>query len=207
MAQEREIAARIASLGELAEIITAILAIAASQMQQALKCIGTIRDYSKLIGEALRGAATLLPHNILAASEPGRAVLVVFGAEHGLCGGFNQAPLRAVQQEFAKKSEKPILIVVGSRAARLCRERRLHFDLALPMATHYAGVTGTARRVSAELYRMIGERQLAGIVVIYIENGGGGLKIKRQQLLPLDPPSGKIESSQRRRLSTFAHVS
>ena len=47
MAQEREIATRIHSLAELAEIVTAIRAIAASQMQQAVRSSEAIGvDYS-----------------------------------------------------------------------------------------------------------------------------------------------------------------
>jgi F-type H+-transporting ATPase subunit gamma len=195
MPHERELAARIASLNELAEIITAIRAIAASQMQQALRSVETIRDYSKVIGEGLRDAATLLPQPVEAAPRLGRTALIFFGAEHGLCGAFNQAPLRALGQEIAEKTENPIIIVVGSRAARLCRERRVDLDLALPMATHYAGVTATARRVSAELYRIIGEQQVARVEVIFVSSEGQLLKIERQQLLPIDLSAGKIPSS------------
>ncbi len=61
MAQEREIATRIASLDELLDIVSAIRAIAASQMQQALRSLEAIRRYSETIREALSDAATLLP--------------------------------------------------------------------------------------------------------------------------------------------------
>ena len=61
MAQERETATRITSLNELLEIVSAIRAMAASQMQQALRSLEAIRDYSKQIREALSEAATLLP--------------------------------------------------------------------------------------------------------------------------------------------------
>ena len=53
MAQEREIATRITSLNELLEIVAAIRAMAASQMQQALRSLEAIRGYSEQIREAL----------------------------------------------------------------------------------------------------------------------------------------------------------
>lgn len=196
MAQEREIATRIASLSELAEIVAAIRAIAASQMQQALRSIDAIRGYSDLIREALSDAASLLPRDGAVASMPGRTGLVLFGAEHGLCGGFNQQPLRAAEHDFAEKAEKPVLIVVGSRAAQLCRERGLACDLALPMATHCGGVTVAARRVAAELYRMFSERHIAGVEVIHVAHHGGRvLNVERHQLLPLDLPVGETRVS------------
>jgi len=61
MAQERETATRITSLNELLEIVTAIRAMAASQMQQALRSLEAIRGYSQQIRGALSEAAGLLP--------------------------------------------------------------------------------------------------------------------------------------------------
>ncbi|MBV8056812.1 MAG: F0F1 ATP synthase subunit gamma [Deltaproteobacteria bacterium] len=196
MAQEREIATRIRSLGELAEIVTAIRAIAASQMQQALRSSEAIGRYSGLIRTALSDAASLLPADETIAPTAGKSGQVLFGAEHGLCGGFNQQLLRAIQRHSQEKAEKPLLIVVGSRAARLCRERGLQPDVAVPMATHYAGVTGTAHRVAADLFRMLSERQVAGVELVYATHGGQVLKVQRQKLLPLDLPSEKPRSSQ-----------
>ena len=105
MAQEREIATRITSLNELLEIVAAIRAMAASQMQQALRSLEAIRGYSEQIREALSEAATLLPPAgaIEAAARPNKSGLVVFCAEHGLCGGFNEHPLRAAEQRRGKR--------------------------------------------------------------------------------------------------------
>jgi F-type H+-transporting ATPase subunit gamma len=197
VAQERDIATRIRSLNELAEIITAIRAIAAAQMQQALRSSEAIGRYSELIRTALSDAASLLPADETVSPTAGNTGQVLFGAEHGLCGSFNQQLLRAVQHDFQEKAERPLLIVVGSRAARLCRERGLQPDAAVPMATHYAGVTGTAHRVAGDLYRMLGERQVAAVELIYLSHSGGQvLKVQRQKLLPPDLPSGKSRSSQ-----------
>ena len=120
MAQERDISARIRSLDELAEIVTAIRAIAASQMQQAARSSEAIGRYSELVRKALSDAASLLPPGETIVPTARQRGLVVFGAEHGLCGGFNQQLMRAVQHAFQKKSETPIFIVVGSWALKLC---------------------------------------------------------------------------------------
>jgi F-type H+-transporting ATPase subunit gamma len=196
MAQEREITTRIRSLGELAEIVTAIRVIAASQMQQALKSSEAIGRYSELIGTALSDAASLLSADETISPRAANSAQVLFGAEHGLCGGFNQQLLRMIERHSQEKAEKPLLIVVGSRAARLCCERGLQPDVAVPMATHYAGVTGTAHRVAADLFQMFSERQVAGVELVYAMHVGQVLKVQRQKLLPLDLPSEKPRSSQ-----------
>jgi len=191
MAQEREIATRITSLKELLDIVAAIRAMAASQMQQALRSLEAIRGYSEQIREALSEAATLLPPAgpSEVAVRPDQSGLVVFCAEHGLCGGFNEHPLREAERVRAASDGGVALIVVGTRGAQICRERGLSPDLALPMATHCAGVTGAARRVAAELYRMFSERRIAGVEVVYTQHAGGQLpRIERHRLLPLEVP-------------------
>ncbi|MGO9607249.1 MAG: F0F1 ATP synthase subunit gamma [Candidatus Binataceae bacterium] len=191
MAQEREIATRVTSLNELLEIVAAIRAMAASQMQQALRSLEAIRDYSEEIREALSEAATLLPTDGVVEStpRPNKSGLVVFCAEHGLCGGFNEHPLRTAERARAASDGEIVLIVVGTRGAQICRERGLNPDLTLPMATHCAGVTGAARRVAAELYRMFSERGIAGVEVVYAQHAGAELaRIERHRLLPLEVP-------------------
>ena len=191
MAQEREIAGRITSLNELLEIVAAIRAIAASEMQRALRSLEAIRGYSEQVREALSEAATLLPPAgaVEAAARPKKSGLVVFCAEHGLCGGFNEHPLRVAEGAIASSDGGLALIIVGTRGAQIGRERGLRPDLVLPMATHCAGVTGAARRVAAELYRMFSERRLAGVEVVYAQHAGGQLpRIERQRLLPLEVP-------------------
>jgi F-type H+-transporting ATPase subunit gamma len=192
MAQEREIATRITSLRELLEIVAAIRAMAASQMQQALQSIEAIRGYSNVVREALSDAATLMPAAGAAeeaSAAPRKSGLVVFCAEHGLCGGFNEHPLRTAETMIARSAGPLALIVVGSRGGQICRERGLQPDLTLPMATHCAGVTAAARRVAAELYRMFSGGQIAGVEVIYAQHAGGPFpRIERHRLLPLEVP-------------------
>lgn len=191
MAQEREIATRITSLHELLEIVSAIRAMAASQMQQALQSLQAIRAYSDTIREALFDASTLLPPDGARESSapPDKSGLVVFCAEHGLCGGFNEHPLRAAELVINQSRGRPTLIVVGSRGGQICRERGLRPSLTLPMATHCMGVTAAARRVAAELYRMFSQGRIAGVEVIYAQHAGAQFsRIEHHRLLPLEMP-------------------
>jgi F-type H+-transporting ATPase subunit gamma len=189
MAQERETATRITSLNELLEIVTAIRAMAASQMQQALRSLESIRGYSRQIREALSAAASLLPPDGAkeAVVRPKQSGLVVFCAEHGLCGGFNEYVLRAAESTIAATDGGLVLIVVGTRGAQICRERGGNPDLVLPMATHSGGVTSAARHVAAELYRFFSERRIAGVEVVYVRQAEGQLaRVEQHRLLPLE---------------------
>ncbi|HUA36059.1 MAG TPA: FoF1 ATP synthase subunit gamma [Candidatus Binataceae bacterium] len=192
MAQEREIATRLRSLDELKNIVAAIRAIAASQMQQALRSLEAIRKYSEMIREALSDAAELLPGARAPAQRSGntKSAIIVFCAEHGLCGGFNEQLL----QHLTKIGAKPfVLIVVGSRGGQISHERGLKPDLVLPMATHCAGVTAAARRVAAEVYSRFSDGRITELEVIYAQNAGSQFaRIEQRRLLPLEaPPIGK----------------
>ena len=195
MAQEREIATRIVSLGELSEIVAAIRAIAASQMQQALRSLAAIRRYSETIREALSDAAEMLPSDrrVPVATAASKSGLIVFCAEHGLCGAFNEHLVRAAEQLIAETSG--ILIVVGSRGGQICRERGLKPRLVLPMATHSSAVTATARRLATAVYGMLSDGEVAGLEVVNAQHGDGeSMGIERARLLPLELPAVKRQS-------------
>ncbi len=199
MAQEREIATRIVSLGDLQEIVAAIRAIAASQMQQALRSLEAIDRYSDAIREALSDAAQMLPREQRAATavKPSRAGVIVFCAEHGLCGGFNERLARYAEQIRVEESAQFVLIVVGSRGGQICRERDLEPDLVLPMATHSAGVTAAARRLATEVYGMLNDGRIAGLEVVYAQHVEGEvMRIERRRLLPLEAPASGRQSAE-----------
>ena len=122
MAQEQEIAAQISSLKELLEIVAAIRAMAAVQMQQSqlARCDSRLlRTLFAMPWPRRRRSAAC--DAIEAEARPNKAGLVVFCSEHGFCGGFNE------HQREADRAERQrgglALIFVGTRGAQLCRER------------------------------------------------------------------------------------
>jgi len=205
MAQEREIATRIASLGELSEIVAAIRAIAASQMQQSLRSLEAIQRYSDTIREALLDAADMLPADgrTTAGTAPAQPGLIVFCAEHGLCGGFNEHLVQAAEQMLREASA--VLIVVGSRGGQICLERGLKPRLVLPMATHSSGVTATARRLATAVYGMLSDGAVTGLEVVYVQHGAAeAVRLVRSRLLPLELP---IMNRQARRVPPLINLS
>jgi F-type H+-transporting ATPase subunit gamma len=189
MAQEREIATRIVSLGELQEIVGAIRASAASQMQQALRSLEAIRRYSEAVREALSDAATMLPTDGAGAEsdDTDKSGLIVFCGEHGLCGAFNERPLREVKEIVADRRKDFLVVVVGSRGGQRCGEQGIQPDVILPMATHCAGVTAAARRLATTIYRKLSDDSLATLEVVYSRSASGEpSRIERHRLLPLE---------------------
>jgi F-type H+-transporting ATPase subunit gamma len=189
MARAQEIAAQIGSLNELREIITGIRAMAAIQMQQSQRSLDAVRDYIKIIRCALAEAAAFVPVDDDGSATPivPRPGLVVFCAEHGFCGGFNE-PLIKAAADAARMEPNLHLIFVGTRGAQRSSEHGLRPDLTLPMATHSGGVSAVARRVAAELYRMFVARTLTSVEVLYMRAiTGREATLQKLRLLPLEP--------------------
>ena len=198
MAQEREIATRIVSLRELLEIVAAIRALAASQMQQALHSLEAIHHYSELVRGALFDAAEILPADGIAPTEANvsRFGLIVFCAEHGLCGGFNDQPLRVAEQILADKQRDLLLIVVGTRGGQISRERGLKPELMLPMPTHWAGVTSTARRLATEVYGFLSDGRISGLEAVFARYASAGTRrIEHLRILPFEAPAVERQST------------
>ncbi len=196
MARAQDIATQIASLKELLEIVAALRAMAAVQMQQSQRSLDAIRDYSIIIRSAVGEAAILVPDKDVASviSSVLKPGLVVFCSEHGFCGAFNESVIRAAIN--ASRTEPNLrLIFVGTRGAQRASECGLVPALILPMATYSGGVTATARRVAAELYRMFIAGTLTSVEAIFTrEAAGQHAELVRLKLLPLETPS--VEKNQ-----------
>src|SRR5271155_2658106 len=152
MARAQEITAQIGSLIELREIIAAIRAMAAVQMQQGQRSLDAVRSYTEILRDALAEAAALVTQDgeDLTTRVVPRPGLVVFCAEHGFCGAFNEPLIRAAA-DSSRTEPNLLLIFVGTRGAQRASEHGLRPHLTLPMATHSGGVSAVARRVASEL--------------------------------------------------------
>jgi F-type H+-transporting ATPase subunit gamma len=198
MARAQEIATRIGSLKELLEIVAAIRAMAAVQLQQSQRSLGAVRDYIDIIRHALTDAADLLTHGGDGSGIPiePRPGLVAFCSEHGFCGAFNEPLIRAAA-EMSRSEANLHLIFVGTRGAQRSAEHGLRPELTLPMATHSGGVTAAARRVAAELYRRFLEQTLTSVDVIFVrEVTGHHATLEKLRLLPLAAPTVEKKRSE-----------
>jgi F-type H+-transporting ATPase subunit gamma len=197
MARTQEIATQIASLTELLEIVAALRAIAAVQMQQSQRSIDAIRNYADIIRNALMEAATLVPADgdRAAAGAIVHRGLVVFCSEHGFCGAFNQ-PLIEAATQAVRKDPAIELIFVGTRGAQRAAERGIASTLTLPMATHSGAVTAAAHRLAAALYSRLLSGALTNAEAIFIrESAGQRPSLVTLQLFPLEVPPGKQASA------------
>jgi len=163
------IRARIDSIAQLQEVVTAMRSLAAGR-------------YADIIAGAL-SQALLLTGGAPAPARATRPALLLFTAEHGFVGGYGEA---LAQAALATAGDGPLL-VIGSRGARTLTELGHPPAWSLAMAPHAAGVPLVARRAAAEL----GQRFVAGEftrlrVMFGRLESGGRWTIATDTLLPPD---------------------
>jgi F-type H+-transporting ATPase subunit gamma len=188
MASGREIGERLGSLHQLLEIVSAIRAMAANQMQQSERSLDAIRRYTAIVRSALADAAVLLPSDHYRADEPRlpRPALVVFCAEHGFCGAFNE-PMISMAAEAIEGDSSLQVVFVGVRGTQRAAERDIRPQLTISMASHSGGVTATARRIASWTSEMLARRSVTSIDLVFTRYGAGQRgSAQRISLLPLD---------------------
>ncbi|HEY3445136.1 MAG TPA: F0F1 ATP synthase subunit gamma [Myxococcales bacterium] len=177
--------ARLASIGELLEIVGAMRSLAAARMQQAQQALEGVRRYQQVVADAIASALPLVAETAGPTprrSEPGW--LIVFCSQHGFAGPFNERMLDAAQSVLAGEGGR--LCIVGARGALRADERRLEVPWSQPMATQVGGVLETARKLEAELYRRLEAGEAARVEVLFSSpEPDGRLAQHRISLLPL----------------------
>jgi F-type H+-transporting ATPase subunit gamma len=195
-ARPAEIAARMHGVGQLGTIVGAMRAIAAARALQSRRMLPAIAAYAKVIAAAIGEALPLLPPDRAPPRRERRRARVVFCAEQGFVGGFNETILRAAEAD----PRPAALLLVGTRGARLAAERGLAVAWSCAMAAHPGSVPAVAARLADALYdRMPFDRVELLFPRWNLRQHGGaaGLAVERRWLLPLDPgqfPARRLRS-------------
>ncbi|MCA9492599.1 MAG: F0F1 ATP synthase subunit gamma [Myxococcales bacterium] len=170
---------RIATLGDLGGVFGALRALSASRLQQARASFDAVEVYRRTVQHALDTAWPLVPPAPVGWGG-GRRVLLVFGAEHGFCGGFDRGLV--VDPSGAE------LWVCGQRLAGTFREHGHEPAWAIPMATRAEGVLEVARRAADHLYDAAAEQPLAEVTLRFRRSRGATSDVVEDRLLPRSGP-------------------
>ena len=201
-----EIERHVGSMEELQRLIGAMRAIASMRMQEALRALGSVREYGGALvagihdalviaGERAQAAAGAGSHPLdatgLPAPRAGRRAVVLLASEHGFVGGFNQRLIEAAESDLVATDA---LVIVGSRGAALAAERGHAAAEAHPLATRLAGIPETVRLLEEALFPRIAGGQIVRAQVIFSRHRGtGDLAIERRRLFPLELTDARPE--------------
>lgn len=187
-----DLEARIASIHELHDMVTAMRGLAAARREQARAALDGISLYADTILAALGEALPLLAERPPAEAPPGGRAVVLFLAEQGFVGGFDEPLIEA-----ALAPEPPAaLFLLGSRGGQLAAERGLAADWRGALPGHLPQVARTVDRVAAALFRRLARGDVTTVEMIYPRaREGGAVETLRERLFPVDPALARPAAS------------
>jgi F-type H+-transporting ATPase subunit gamma len=184
MTRLSEIQSHIVSMSELLDVVGAMRSLAGMRVQEAQRTLPGVRRYAAAMADAISAAMLLIPEPTPMPPAHGRRALLLFTAEHGFVGGFNQF---VVDSAEAAPAPQDVLFVLGSRGAALALEQGRATAWTRPMATRATSAPGTVRLMTAELYSRIASGEVSRVEVVFARSHQASrLTIERRLLLPLD---------------------
>lgn len=126
MASLQELRKRLRSIQSTGQLAGAMRTAATAKYAKVSRIRDEFAPYADACRDMLRllGGAGIEPEAEEAAH---RDCLVILGGNRGLCGGFNAELFRFLEEEL-KKTEAPVLLVGGKKAAVFLRERGMDFE-------------------------------------------------------------------------------
>ena len=117
MTRLTEVEAHIVSMSELSDIIGAMRSLASMRMQEAHRALPHIRRYAETMAASIGASLLLLPDaRVMSRRTTGRRAFVLYMAEHGFVGGFNERILNAAKGMLVPNDA---IFVLGSRGVVL----------------------------------------------------------------------------------------
>ena len=160
-----ELAARVRTVGQLAEIVQAMRSLASARRRQAQEQFSGLERYANATRSALGEALALLGPAAETAPLAGSCRVVTLFSEHGFVGSLNDRLLdRALTLGRALGAE---LVAVGTRGRRLCRERGADASDGGAMPTTVLGAQRTAERLITDLFRTDADGRLGEIHLVF----------------------------------------
>lgn len=181
---------RIATTEDLASIVRTMKSLSAVGVRQYESAAASLRDYTRTIELALRALLRDYPA-IARADRPlsGRAVVVVFGSDHGLCGRFNDEIARFARdrlRELDLSRARCRCLAVGARAEARLAALGEPVDGTLFLPASVSGLTSLAHAVLVQIDAWREAEGLERVLLVHNRRTREAVASPRlRQLLPL----------------------
>ncbi|MBU2020610.1 MAG: ATP synthase F1 subunit gamma [Bacteroidetes bacterium] len=194
MANLKEIRNRIQSVGSTMQITSAMKMVSAAKLKRAQDAITQMRPYALKLEEILGNlSATLdLSENAYSDTREVKNVLIVaVTSNRGLCGGFNNNVIKAVNQlvnvEYAGKNPK--VLCLGKKVKDAYKRTPAYFvnDVLAEQEDIFVNLNFDRNAIiSEELMHLFLEKKFDKIVVVYNHFiNAASQEVKTEQYLPI----------------------
>lgn len=185
MTRASEVERRLRSLAALAEAVSAMKSLSAHHFRAARAAVEPARIYREGVERvAVRAGATL-------AGGDGPAGLLVIGAEHGLCGGYDARVVAAALHQREALGPGPTFCV-GRHAAMLLSRRGVDLHATYGLPTSVVGLPDVLLRLAQDLVTTWTDARLSRLdAVANPFVGVGTIEPVTSRLLPLKPTGAR----------------
>lgn len=161
---------RVKSIKATRQITRAMEMVSAAKLRRAQGILLAGRPYAanlQLLLSHLAGSASVAEHPLFQKREGNKRIMVVFTAERGLCGGFNNNLLKLVEGELKRQSDKNWqLYCIGKKGADYFKRRQW------PIVRSITGLSGKpelglAREISEDLLKRFTSGETDAIYLYY----------------------------------------
>jgi F-type H+-transporting ATPase subunit gamma len=198
MSSLRILKRRIRSIQSTQKVTRAMEMMSAARLMRARKDAESARPYGEKMADMLghvSGAGSGLDHPLFTRRDEGPHVLVVFGSDRGLCGGFNSNVIRQTVQ-FAKEhgDDGVKLYFVGRKAWDYCR-RRDYEIIKLRRDIGTAADLSLIRAVTDDLLDLYLTEPIQTVHLLYTKFISTiNRKVVVEKLLSIEPPEAAEET-------------
>jgi F-type H+-transporting ATPase subunit gamma len=181
---------RIATTEDLRAIVRTMKSLSAVSIRQYESAVAALRDYSRTIELALQPLLRDRPLARAAApAAAGRASVVVFGSDHGLCGRFNDEVAHFAHErlrELDAAGTSLRCLAVGARVEGRLSALGETVDERLFLPGSVAGLAALAQSVLVQIDTWGAADGVARVLLIHHRRTGDAVAIPHmRQLLPL----------------------
>ncbi len=177
--------AKLGSIEEIRDIITAMKAFAGFNLQNSRRRLPYWRTYRTSIEDAVGDIVTIFPHLArIGETLPGKTLFVLFLSQEGLCGFFNETLI-----DFFGRlpKERYSTIVIGEKGLEELRARGITCEHGLKGPSTPDAIESYTVELSAYLRKLIEVENAATLRLIYAEHDdAGSCKPADHKVLPPD---------------------
>lgn len=187
------LSSRIGTTEEIRSIVRTMKSLSAVSIRQYERAAEAIRTYNETVELGLQVVLREHPARTRTAltragrTREERTAAIVFGSDRGLCGRFNERVANRARRELGGRGgAKPILLVVGARAAARLEALGLPPQEVFFLPGSAAGIARTARSIIVEADRWQREEGVTRIRLHHNRRAEGGeVRPVSRTLLPV----------------------
>lgn len=174
MAELRELQRQLDSVKALDEVVNAMRNLAAIYVRRAEAGLEAVRPYSQVVETSL---AVLLDQTEAIrpkCSEDGPCLALVFAADQGLCGTYNDRVANAALSFHGEQASDVHFVTIGGRGHDLLVLNSITPVLSVPSPTSLEGIRAQVPELASEVFETFSEVEATQMFFIYNAYEGMG---------------------------------